>query len=240
MVKVVVAGVSELLRVGLTHCLLGQGQIDLVGTARTEAALAEVLGTMAVDAVVLDPTMAHDSAESFVARLVHTYPGIRLLLLTDEQAWGRAVKLVRAGALGVVGKNDSAEIIGRAVMQVGCGRPYVNQHLAEQLALALFPAPASTHQGLSARELQVFKMLAQGKSVSGIAEQLGLSVKTISTHKTRLMQRMQLGSISELVQYALAHGLITPERFQLTSTALAPERRTRPRAAAPEPTSAYS
>jgi DNA-binding NarL/FixJ family response regulator len=96
-----------------------------------------------------------------------------------------------------------------ALRKVASGRPYISMEVAEQLAMSAMPSTNnSTHKSLSDREFEVFCHLAKGKSITEIGDMLNLSVKTVSTHKTRIMQKMELHSISDLVQYAVANKLL--------------------------------
>jgi DNA-binding NarL/FixJ family response regulator len=120
-----------------------------------------------------------------------------------------AVRAIRAGASGYLTKEGASGELVSAIRKVAGGGAYISAEVAQQLALNAMPgAKAALHDTLSDREFQVFRLIAEGKSVSDIAERLNLSVKTVSTHKANLMQKMNMGTIGELIRYALAHRLV--------------------------------
>jgi len=120
-----------------------------------------------------------------------------------------AVRALKAGASGYLTKESVADELVAAIRRVAGGGAYVSPETAERLALGLNQDVAATpHTLLSDREFEVFRMIAQGRSVTEIADALALSVKTVSTHKARIMQKMNLANPAELIRYALDHGLL--------------------------------
>jgi DNA-binding NarL/FixJ family response regulator len=120
-----------------------------------------------------------------------------------------AVRALKAGASGYLSKESAADQLVAAIRRIAAGGAYVTPETAERLALGAAPrAEAAAHTLLSDREFQVFRMIARGASVSEIARELSLSVKTISTHKTRIMDKMGLANQAELIRYALEHKLL--------------------------------
>ena len=125
----------------------------------------------------------------------------------DEEQY--AVRSIRAGAQGYLTKESAGSQLVNAIRRVASGRPYISTQVAEQLALNIMtPNKDLPHTQLSDREFEVFNMMVSGKSLTDIGEQLHLSVKTVSTHKTRIMQKMQMHSLSEIIQYAVANQLL--------------------------------
>jgi DNA-binding NarL/FixJ family response regulator len=123
------------------------------------------------------------------------------------------VRAIRAGAQGYLTKESAGTQLVGAIHKVASGRPYISPEVAEQLALNIMaPNEQLLHKQLSDREFEVFTLLVGGKSITEIANSLHLSVKTVSTHKTRIMQKMGMTSLSEMVQYAVAHRLLSPFR----------------------------
>jgi DNA-binding NarL/FixJ family response regulator len=120
------------------------------------------------------------------------------------------VRTIRAGASGYLTKESAATLLVEAIRRVAAHRLYISPSVAEQLALNIMPANNDLpHKRLSDREFEVFQMLASGISVSEIAEKLYLSVKTVSTHKTRILQKMDAHSLADLVKYAMTNKLFT-------------------------------
>jgi DNA-binding NarL/FixJ family response regulator len=120
-----------------------------------------------------------------------------------------AVRAIRAGASGYLTKDSASAQLVSAIRKVAGGGAFISGGVAEQLALGAMPqAEGPPHSALSDREFQVFRALAAGKTVTDIAGELNLSVKTISTHKARIMEKMNMSNPAELVRYALRHGLV--------------------------------
>jgi DNA-binding NarL/FixJ family response regulator len=122
------------------------------------------------------------------------------------------VRAIRAGARGYLTKESAGTQLVSAIRKVASGRPYISLEVAEQLAMDAMPSVMEDlpHKQLSDREFEVFSLLVGGKSITEIAESLHLSVKTVSTHKTRILHKMGVPSLADLVQYAVVHGLLNP------------------------------
>ena len=119
------------------------------------------------------------------------------------------MRAIRAGAAGYHTKESASRQLVEAIRKVACGGAFISSAVAEQLALGAMPdAQAAPHESLSDREFQVFRMLAEGKSISDIAERLNLSVKTVSTHKTNILHKMSLATSGDLIRYAIVHRLV--------------------------------
>ena len=138
-------------------------------------------------------------------------PKLPILVLTMYEEEQYAVRAIRAGALGYLTKESAGTQLVNAIRRVASWRPYISMEVAEQLALNMIaPENEQPHTLLSNREFEVFTMLAAGRTITEIAGQLHLSVKTISTHKTRILHKMQMSTLSAIVQYAIMHNLLTP------------------------------
>lgn len=136
-------------------------------------------------------------------------PKLRILILTMHEEHQYAVRAIRAGASGYLTKEGASSQLVTAIRKVASGGAYISAEVAEQLALNAMPdATGPLHERLSDREFQVFRMIAEGKSVSEIAERLNLSVKTVSTHKANLLQKMNMTTQGELIRYALENNLV--------------------------------
>ena len=136
-------------------------------------------------------------------------PKARVLVLTmfPEEQYG--VRAIRAGASGYLTKEGASAQLVTAIRKVAGGGAYISTEVAEQLALNAMPdGAAAPHERLSDREFQVFRMIAEGKSVSEIADRLNLSVKTVSTHKANMLAKMGMSTQGELIRYALENNLV--------------------------------
>lgn len=159
------------------------------------------------DVVLCDMSMPGRSGIDLVKAIRTKFPGLPVLVLSmhDEEAY--AVRTIKAGAKGYITKASPGEQLLTAIRRVAGGRLFINEDVAERLAMHVMGGELLPHTALSQRELQVFVMLAEGMTVTAIGQRLSLSVKTISTHKTNLMRKMGMRNMSELVRYAIEHGL---------------------------------
>jgi DNA-binding NarL/FixJ family response regulator len=137
------------------------------------------------------------------------HPGLRALVLTMYPEDQYAVRAIRAGAAGFLTKESAPEKLIEAVRKIASGGRYVSAELAETLAsMVAGEADGPPHQRLSDREFEVFKMLASGRTVSQVAQELGLSVKTVSTHRVRILKKMGMTTNAELTHYAVKNGVV--------------------------------
>jgi DNA-binding NarL/FixJ family response regulator len=144
-----------------------------------------------------------------IKELRQRYPGRAVLILSMYPEDRYAVRALKAGASGYLTKESASAQLVSAIRKVAGGGAFITNAVAEQLALGAMPqSDAPPHHSLSDREFQVLRLLVAGKTVSEIAEQLNLSVKTVSTHKARIMQKMNMSNPTELIRYAIQHGLI--------------------------------
>ena len=163
-----------------------------------------------VDAVLLDLSMPGRSGIEVLRRMRAEQPALPILILSMHGEKQYAISALKAGASGYLSKENAPEEIIAATRTVLAGRKYVSEALANDIATALFSdgAERAPHDRLSSREFDVFCQLAAGKSVSSIATGLFLSVKTVSTHRARILEKMELKTNSDLTYYAITHALI--------------------------------
>jgi DNA-binding NarL/FixJ family response regulator len=138
-------------------------------------------------------------------------PKLRILVLSMHQETQYAVRAIKSGASGYLTKESAPVQLEQAIRKIAAGGAYISAEVAEQLALGAMPgSDALPHESLSDREFEVFRLLVSGDAVTDIAHHLNLSVKTVSTHKANLMQKLGLSNQTELVRYALKHNLTDP------------------------------
>jgi len=158
------------------------------------------------DAVVLDLTMPGRSGIDLLAEIKHRYPKLPVLIMSLHGEEQFAVRALRAGASGYLTKSAAPEQLVSALARIVRGGRYISESLAERLAAD--PSGAATpHERLSDREFEVLRGIASGQTVSEIAARMHLSVKTVSTYRARLLEKMGMATNAELTRYALAHGL---------------------------------
>lgn len=208
MIRVVIADDHRILREGLKQLLQSAPDLTVVGEAGDgHEALARVRGTD-FDVLLLDMSMPGKSGMELIRQVKAERPKLRVLVLSMHEEHQYAVRSIRAGASGYLTKESAALELVAAIRKVAGGGAYISAEVAEQLALASMPhAEGPPHTLLSDREYQVFRRLVAGAAVTQIAGDLNLSVKTVSTHKARLMEKLGVGNQAELIHYALKHRL---------------------------------
>ena len=209
MIRILIADDHTIMREGLKRILDGIDDIQVIGEAIDGHDTITKVRSESFDVLLLDLSMPGRSGVDLIHQIKDEFPKLPILILTMHEEEQYAVRAIRAGANGYLTKESAGTQLVTALRKVASGRPYISMEVAEQLAMSAMPASGdSSHTSLSDREFEVFCHLAKGKSITEIGDMLHLSVKTVSTHKTRIMQKMGLNSISDLVQYAIAHHLL--------------------------------
>ena len=199
----------DVVRIGFKQILAEHSRFNVAGEAASAASALESLRHAKFDVVLLDLSLPDGSGIDVLRRIKAQYLDTRVLVLSgfSEEQYG--INMLRAGAAGFLSKTCSSEELVKAIDTVAIGRKYVSTKLADLLANGLTgPADKPLHEQLSAREFQIFCHLAEGKTVSEISEAIFISVKTVSTYRARLMEKMGLKTNSELTYYAVKNGLI--------------------------------
>jgi DNA-binding NarL/FixJ family response regulator len=208
MIRVLLADDHAIVRAGLRELLADTGDIAVVGEAGTgQEALARVREGD-YDVIVLDMSMPGRSGIELIKQLKKEKPKLRILILSMHSEAQYAVRALKAGASGYLTKDGAADQLVAAIRRIAAGGAYVSPEAAERLAQDFGrPADAPPHTLLSDREFQVFKAIVSGKSITAIADDLSLSVKTVSTHKSRILEKMGISNQADLVRYAMRHKL---------------------------------
>ncbi len=209
MIKVLIADDHAVVRRGLRQILSETPDILVNGEASTVQEVRQLVHDQRWDVVVLDITMPGGSGLDLIAELRRLSPSPRVLVLTVYPEEQYAVRAIRAGAAGFLTKESAPEQLIAAVRKVAGGGRYVSSELAEALAsLVAGEAQGAPHERITDREFEIFKMLAAGRTVSQVAQELALSVKTVSTHRTRILKKMEMKTNAELTQYAVRNALV--------------------------------
>jgi len=199
------------------HALLRRGLRELLGDELPNAAFDEAAtgpealeqaGKSRYDLVILDLSLPGRDGLDVLKELLLSIPEQLVLVLSVQAEEQYAVRALRAGAMGYVTKETAPEELSKAVLKVLAGGKYVSARLAERLATNLARPAGALHESLSDRELQVLCRLGAGKSVKEIGAELSLSEKTISTYRTRILEKMCMKTTAELVRHALLNGLV--------------------------------
>lgn len=208
MIRVLIADDHTLLRAGLKQLLSLTQDIVVVGEAADGDETLEVLQRGEFDLLLLDLAMPGINGADLIARVRTEYPAVPILVLSMHNEPQIARRLLKAGAAGYLTKDSALSMAVAAIRRVAAGGRYIAPELAERMALeAIMSELPLPHERLSKREGHILRLLAHGKNINEIAEFLSISSKTVSTHKSRLMQKMDINSNSELLRYALAHNL---------------------------------
>lgn len=207
--RVVLVDDHAVVRAGFRQLISETDDLEVVGEAGTAAEALDLVAKVGCDVVLLDISLPDASVIETVSALKRKHPELPLLVVSMHPEEQYAVNLLRAGVSGFFPKAGEAAGLLEAIRTVSGGRKYVSPALAELLALeASGNAPEPPHRKLSNREFQIFVQLAAGKTVTQIADEIHLSVKTISTYRTRIMQKMECSRNAELTAYALRHNLM--------------------------------
>jgi DNA-binding NarL/FixJ family response regulator len=210
MTHVLIADDHAIVREGLKRILGGQEGIEIAGEATNGHEVLEHVRRGGFDILLLDLSMPGRSGIELIKQVKEEQPRLRVLVLTMHEEDQYAVRAIRAGASGYLTKESAPGQLVLAIRRLAEGRLYISPSVAEQLALDVQPrTDEAPHKLLSDREFEVFQLLVNGRSISDIAAHLHLSVKTVSTHKTRILQKMSASSVADLVRYAIRHRIAT-------------------------------
>lgn len=208
LVKILVIDDHEVVRRGVKQILEENFLYVEVGEAETSQKGIAAVQQEPWDLAIVDINLPDQSGLALLCELHSTAPRLPLMVLSLHPEEQYAVRAFRAGAMAYLTKQTAPEELARAVKQVLTGRMYVSASLGEHMAGSLNKTPIGPdHHTLSERELEVLGMLAQGRSVKHIAKSLTLSIKTVSTYRARLLDKLQLTTTAELIRYALDHHL---------------------------------
>lgn len=209
MIQVAIVDDHQIVRTGFRELLSEDASINIAFEAATGDEALEKLRASQCGVLLLDISLPGKSGVDVLRAVRQRYPEIKVLILSGFPEESYALAMIKNGANGYLCKDCEREELLRAIHMVSAGRRYVSPRTAELLADEMSGERSGVlHETLSDRELQVFLRLARGESVSDIAGQLHLSVKTISTYRSRVTDKLNVASNAELATYALRHGLI--------------------------------
>ena len=209
MIRVLIADDHPIVRQGLQQILGDTPEMRVVGEATNGQEALDMVRAEAWDVVVLDISMPDHSGLDILKQLTSERPGLPVLVLSMYSEDQFAMRVLKAGARGYLTKESAPEELVKAIRKVVSGGTYVSACLAEKLAFDIGADSSKLpHEALSDREFQVLRLIAAGKSVKEIAAELSLSVKTVSTYRARLLEKMNLETNAELIHYAIQNHLI--------------------------------
>jgi two-component system invasion response regulator UvrY len=210
MIKVLIADDHTVVRQGLKQILANDEQLTVVGEAASGNEVLKQLENLNVDVLILDITMPGKNGLDVLKEVKRKRPALPVLVLSMHPEDQFAIRILRAGAAGYITKESAPEELVEALRKVCSGGKYVSPQLAEKLAVFIEDdTTRSLHERLSDREFEILRMLALGKTVTEVADELLLSVKTVSTYRSRVLDKMKMTTNAELTKYALQNGLIS-------------------------------
>jgi len=210
-IGVLIGDHQAIFRLGLAQLLQAAGGFHVVAEAATGEELLERVASRRPDVVVLDIDLSGRGAITVIGELKRRRPEIRVLVLTRHPEEAFAVRCMQAGADGYLTKNAPPERLVTALHKIAAGGKFVSPSLAERLAQGLdLDAGRAPHERLSDREFQVLRFIGAGRTVGEIAVLLGLSAKTVSTYRARVLQKMGMKNTSEIMRYVIAASLEIP------------------------------
>lgn len=208
MIRILIADDHAIVRHGLKQIIEESGQMQVVAEAESGVEALRKMREISCDAVLLDISLPDMSGVDVLKQIHAEKPQLPILILSAHPEDQYAMRLIKAGAAGYMTKESAPSEVVKALLRVAGGKKYINPAVAELLANELgAPEEKLPHQLLSDREYQIFLMLASAKTVSEIADMLALSVKTISTYRSRVLEKMHLSNNAELMRYAIDNHL---------------------------------
>ena len=207
--RLLIADDHPLVRQGLKQLLAAEPDMEVVGEAKNADETLELARSLEWDVLILDYSMPGGNGLVVLKEIKRSYPRRPVLVLSMHPEDSIAISVLRAGAAGYINKECASEELTVAIRKAVSGGKYVSTSLAEKLALELEDGTrARPHESLSDREYRVMWMIASGKSITHIAEELFLSPNTISTYRIRILKKLKLEHNADLVRYAIKHRLM--------------------------------
>jgi DNA-binding NarL/FixJ family response regulator len=210
MIRLVIADDHAIVRGGLKQIFALSPDLKVVGEAVNGNEVLECLRQEPFDLLLLDLNMPGISGVDLITRVKAHRPELPILVLSMHNEPQVAARALKAGANGYITKDCEPDVLLTAIRKVAARGNYIAPELAEKMVFDVTSTALHTpHSLLSNRELEVLRLLTTGKGVNEIAEQLSISNKTVSTHKVRLMEKMNLSSMADLMRYAMQHDLLS-------------------------------
>jgi DNA-binding NarL/FixJ family response regulator len=207
-ITVLIADDHAIVRRGLRQILTETRDILVGAEAGTAEEVLQLVDHQRFDVVVLDISMPRANGLELLAQVRRSHPELPVLILTVFSEEQYAVRAIKAGAAGFLTKESAPEKLIEAVRKVASGGRWVSAELGETLAsIVAGEVRGVPHERLSDREFEVLKLLASGKTVTQVSQELALSVKTVSTHRTRILKKMEMKTNAELTRYCVTQGL---------------------------------
>ncbi len=208
-IRILIVDDHAVVRQGVRKILTEQPDMEILGEAENAEQLEDVIDSMAWDVMILDISLPGRSGLDIMKDIHQRYPRRYVLFLSMLPEEQFALRVMKAGAAGYLAKGTAPEQLVAAVRKIAAGKKYISPELAETLASSLdVNIEKLPHERLSEREFQVLRKIATGKTLTSIAQELYLSLKTVATYRARILAKMGMRSNAELTRYAIEHKLI--------------------------------
>ncbi|AEV27798.1 MULTISPECIES: response regulator [Azospira] len=209
MIRILLADDHSIVRSGLKQLLATEADLEVAGEASQGSEVLTRLRQGGIDLLLMDMSMPGISGLDLIRRAHTEAPEVPVVVLSMHNESQLVSRALRAGASGYVTKDSDPAILLAAIRKVARGGRFIDPALVDAMVFGA-PEEAPPHEALSDREFEVLQLLSQGLALAAVGERLHVSAKTVSTHKTRLMQKLGIDNNAELVRYALRHGLGRP------------------------------
>jgi two-component system invasion response regulator UvrY len=207
MINIIIVDDHPVVRRGLKQILIEEPDMEVVGEAGNAQEAFTIIRETDCDVVVLDISLPGVSGVEVLKKLKYEYKNLPVLILSVHPEEQYAVRMMKAGASGYLTKESAPEELVKAIRKIVSGGKYIGLALAEMLVEDMETSGKPLHERLSDREFQIMRMIAQGKTIKKIGEELNLSEKTVSTYRTRLLEKMNMHTNAEIISYALKNKL---------------------------------
>lgn len=209
MIRVLIADDHAIVRKGLVQIASESREIEMRGEASEYSSLMRLLKDEPCDVLLLDIAMPGKNGIDVLKVVREQYARTQVLILSMYPEDQYAIRALKAGAAGYLTKDSAPERLVEAILSVARGKKYITPKVAEMLATHLVTdTEGEPHETLSDREFQTMRLIASGKQLSQIADELSLSPKTVSVYRARVLEKMQLKNNAEITHYAIKHGLV--------------------------------
>jgi two-component system, NarL family, invasion response regulator UvrY len=208
MIKVIIVDDHPVVRRGLKQIIEDEPDMEVVGDAKNAGECFALVRQTDCTLVLLDITLPDRNGFDVLKQLKYEHPGLPVLILSAHPEDQYGLRFIKAGAAGYLMKEGAPEELVLAIRKVLAGGKYVSASLAEKLVSHLGALDKPPHENLSDREFQILCMIAQGKSLKNIADELCIGEKTVSTYRSRIMGKMRMSTNSDLIHYALENHLV--------------------------------
>jgi two-component system invasion response regulator UvrY len=208
MIRVIIVDDHPVVRRGLKQIVAAEQGMQVVGEAENAREALRVIREVACDAVVLDITLPDGSGLDVLSQLKSERSTLPVLIMSIHEEEQYALRVLKAGASGYLMKNSIPEDLIKAIRKIASGGKYISPSIAERLASEFASPGKSPHEKLSDREFQILCLIVSGKSLKEIGDVLCISGKTVSSYRSRILEKMSMSTNADLTRYALEHHLV--------------------------------